>query len=129
MTMPADFCRTRAKASSQVAKMEFDHSLLGGRHRPHPAIVFGWRLRIVPARHGSGDVNMRAKQGRICSAIRACPRQVNSTLSATPLRRATSVTFAPGAQRLFDDPRLVIPRPAPPPLQPAQHLDPHRLMS
>jgi len=28
-----------------------------------------------------------------------------------------------------DDPRLVILRPAPPPLQPAQNLDPHRLMT
>jgi hypothetical protein len=30
-------------------------------------------------------------------AVRACRRQVNATLAATPSRRATSVTFAPGA--------------------------------
>jgi hypothetical protein len=36
--------------------------------------------------------------------------------AATPLRRATSVTFAPLAPTLLDDPRLVILRPAPPPL-------------
>ncbi len=35
----------------------------------------------------------------------------------------------PRRKRLFDDPRLVILRPAPPPLQSAQHLDPHRLMT
>src|SRR6202035_2383899 len=35
----------------------------------------------------------------------------------------------PWRQRLLDDPRLVILRPAPPPLQPAQNLDPHRLMT
>src|SRR5258707_926821 len=35
----------------------------------------------------------------------------------------------PWRQRLLDDPRLVILRPAPSPLQPAQNLDPHRLMT
>jgi hypothetical protein len=60
---------------------------------------------------------------------------VNTTLAATPLRRATFVTFvtfvtfAPGANVFLDDPRLVILRSAPPPLQPAQNLDPHRLMT
>jgi hypothetical protein len=54
---------------------------------------------------------------------------VNTTLAATPLRRATSVTFRPRRQRLLDDTRLVIPRPAPPPLQAAQNLDPHRHMT
>ncbi|WP_246735053.1 hypothetical protein [Bradyrhizobium sp. S69] len=29
--------------------------------------------------------------------VRAYRRQVNTTLAATPLRRATSVTFAPGS--------------------------------
>src|SRR6478736_5949860 len=32
-------------------------------------------------------------------------------------------------QSLLDNPRLVILRPAPTPLQPAQNLDPHRLMT
>jgi hypothetical protein len=32
-------------------------------------------------------------------------------------------------QRFLDDPRLVVQRPAPPPLQPAQDLAPHRLMT
>ncbi|MGY3461697.1 hypothetical protein ACVWW5_007147 [Bradyrhizobium sp. LM3.4] len=32
-------------------------------------------------------------------------------------------------QRLLDNPCLVVLRPAPPPLQPAQNLDPHRLMT
>src|SRR4029079_10428021 len=32
-------------------------------------------------------------------------------------------------QRFLDDPRLVVLRPAPPPLQPVQHLDPHSLMT
>jgi hypothetical protein len=53
---------------------------------------------------------------------------VNTTLAATPLRRATSVTFAPGAN-VSSTIRLVILRPAPTPLQPAQNLDPHRLMT
>jgi hypothetical protein len=38
-----------------------------------------------------------AKHGPTYSAVRACRRQVNTTLAAIPLRRATSVTFAPGA--------------------------------
>ncbi len=70
-----------------------------------------------------------AKHGPTRSAVRAWRRQVNTTLAATPLRRATSVTFTPRRQRLLDDPRLVILRPAPPPLQPVQNLDPHRLMT
>jgi hypothetical protein len=70
-----------------------------------------------------------AKHGPTRSTVRACRRQVNTTLAATPLRRATSVTFAPGRQRLLDDPRLVILRPATSPLQLAQNLDPHRLMT
>jgi hypothetical protein len=70
-----------------------------------------------------------AKHGPTRSAVRACRRQVNTRLAATPLRRATSVHLHPRRQRLLDDPRLVILRPAPPPLQPAQNLDPHRLMT
>ncbi|MGY3488025.1 hypothetical protein ACVW1C_005908 [Bradyrhizobium sp. USDA 4011] len=38
-----------------------------------------------------------AKEGTTCSDVRACRRHVNTRLAATPLRRATSVTFAPGA--------------------------------
>jgi hypothetical protein len=38
-----------------------------------------------------------AKHAPTFSTVRACRRQVNTTLAATPLRRATSVTFAPGA--------------------------------
>jgi hypothetical protein len=38
-----------------------------------------------------------AKRGPTCSIVRAYRRQVNTKLAATPLRRATSVTFAPGA--------------------------------
>ncbi|MGY3576837.1 hypothetical protein ACVMB1_004041 [Bradyrhizobium sp. USDA 4504] len=37
-----------------------------------------------------------AKDGTTCSNVRACRRQVNTRLAATPLRCATSVTFAPG---------------------------------
>jgi len=37
-----------------------------------------------------------AKQGTTFSTVRAWRRQVNTTLAATPLRRATSVTLAPG---------------------------------
>jgi hypothetical protein len=37
-----------------------------------------------------------AKQGPTFSTVRACRRQVNTTLAAIPLRRATSLTFAPG---------------------------------
>jgi hypothetical protein len=39
-----------------------------------------------------------------------------------------TAALRPWRQRLLDDPRLVVLRPAPPPLQPAQNLDPHRLM-
>lgn len=38
-----------------------------------------------------------AKDGTTCSDVRACRRQVNTRLAATPLRRATAVTSAPGA--------------------------------
>jgi hypothetical protein len=46
-----------------------------------------------PPRQSAPAQNM----GTTRSAVRACRRQVNTTLAATPLRRATSVTFAPGA--------------------------------
>lgn len=60
--------------------------------------------------------------------LRACRRKVNTTLAATPLRPAISVTFALGADVFLDDPHPDILRPAPP-LQPAQNLDPRRPMT
>lgn len=38
-----------------------------------------------------------AKNGTTCSDLRAYRRRVNTRLAATPLERATAVTFAPGA--------------------------------
>lgn len=38
-----------------------------------------------------------AKHGPTFLIVRACRRHVNTTLAAIPLRSATSVTFAPGA--------------------------------
>jgi hypothetical protein len=70
-----------------------------------------------------------AKDGPTRSAVRACRRQVNTTLAATPLQRANLSHLRPWRQGLLDDPSLVILRPAPPPLQPAQNLDPHRLLT
>jgi hypothetical protein len=37
------------------------------------------------------------RRGSTCATVRAWRRRVNTTLAATPLRRATSLTFAPGA--------------------------------
>jgi len=62
------------------------------RARPSPADKsFGVSSTSVVA------ICTGAKDGATCSDVRACRRQVKTRLAATPLRRATSVTFAPGA--------------------------------
>lgn len=45
----------------------------------------------------AGAICTGAKRGIVTAAARACRRHVNTRLATTPLRRATSVTFAPGA--------------------------------
>lgn len=55
-------------------------------HRTHPVKAFAVSLL---------EICSGAKHGPIFSTVRACRRQVNTTLAAPPLRRATSATLAP----------------------------------
>jgi hypothetical protein len=86
-----------------VAKIDLDQSNPGACQGPRPPVILGQKLWIFPLVSTTASCT-GAKHGASRSAVRACRRQVNTTLAATPLRRATSVTFAPGRQRLLDDP-------------------------
>jgi len=97
---------------SSVAKIDLDQSNPGGRHGPHSSFASSEPESAASIRTG-------VKHTPAFSTVRACRRQVNTTLAATPLRRAASVTFAPRRQRFLDAPHLVVMRPPPSSLDPA----------
>src|SRR5580698_2321112 len=87
-------------------------------------------FQIESAFGDKAEVGSRSRQGLLLaqsSPSTSAECQQCKRLAATPLRRATSVTLAPGISVSSTIRRLVILRPALPPLQPAQHPDPHRL--
>src|ERR1700741_3424549 len=115
--------------ASPVAKINLDQSVPGGRQLPHPSVIFGRRPRIVLApSYRRGNLHRRNRwHDPLCCPGLSAPGEHHArrnAIAACNLRH-----LRPWRQRLLDNPRLVIMRPAPPPLQPAQNLDPHRLMT
>src|ERR1700729_2586082 len=91
--------------------------------------MFGRMLRIfIACFYRRGNLHRRKTGhdplGRPCLSAPGEHHARRNAIAARNLRY-----LRPWRQRLLDDPRLVILRPAPPPLQPAQNLDPHRLMT
>jgi hypothetical protein len=84
---------------------------------------------VFPPVSAAAVICTGAKHGPTFSTVRAWHRHVNTTLAATPLRRATSVTLAPGAKvsstiRVWSSSDQHRRRSTPP-----KNLDPHRLMT
>ena len=115
--------------ASSVAKINLDQFVPGGRQLPNLSVIFGPRPRIFLAPfYRRGNLHRRKRWHdplrRPClSALGEHHARCNA-IAACNLRH-----LRPWRQPLLDDPRLVITRPVPPALQPAQNLDPHRLMT
>ncbi|MGF6425888.1 hypothetical protein ABIE91_001108 [Bradyrhizobium elkanii] len=99
--------RTRARASGSTCASTRMHRRLprsisinpvraAATERTRPSTV-GKSFGVSSADAATAAICTGVKDGATCSDVRACRRQVNTRLAATPLRRATSVTFAPGA--------------------------------
>ncbi len=99
--------RTRANASGSTCASTRMHRRLprsisinpvraAAAERTRPSTV-GKSFGVSSAEAATAAICTGVKDGATCSDVRAWRRQVNTRLAATPLRRATSVTFAPGA--------------------------------
>ncbi|WP_342723700.1 hypothetical protein AAFG07_31930 [Bradyrhizobium sp. B097] len=112
--------------ASPVAKINLDQPNMRSHHGVHSAVTRKQMLLSFLS-FGSCDLHRRKM---VQPALMSAPANARQT-RGRPLLRCDAQPPSPSrpAPTSLDNPRLVILRPAPPPLQPTQNLDPHRLMT
>jgi hypothetical protein len=114
--------------ASPVAKIDLDQSNPGDCHRSHSPVILGQKLRSFLDRFRGGDLHRRKTRSNLPNRS-SLPTPGEHHARRNSIAACNLSHLCARRQRFLDDPHLVVMRPAPPPLDPAQYLDTHRLMT